>query len=291
MVRRKAFIFFTLALPLLALLAMGVYQVITGIDQPPPAEEEVAIGYVDEIGMFSQYTRQAEVTLVPFATQNEAIAALLEGDIKEYFIISSDYVATGVVYRFTLERELEAPNETQWVMKNFLVSNLLHGKTGPEVAQRVRTPMALVSTRLTETGEVATEQGGYESFIIPYLFSILLVASIFFSSSYLLQGLGEEKENRIMEILLSSVSARQLLAGKVIGLGAAGLIQILVFCLLRSWYGWLQRPSEGLLVPWRYRLTSWFWVPSISFSVICCSPYLWRAWVLSALRRERGSNW
>ena len=55
--------------------------------------------------------------------------------------------------------------------------------------------------------------------------------AIFSSSSYLLQGLGEEKENRIMEILLSSVSTRQLLTGKVLGLGAAGLVQIVVWLL------------------------------------------------------------
>jgi ABC-2 type transport system permease protein len=55
------------------------------------------------------------------------------------------------------------------------------------------------------------------------------VLSITFSSSYLLQGLGEEKENRLIEVLLSSVSTRQLLTGKVLGLGAAGLIQVLVW--------------------------------------------------------------
>jgi len=45
----------------------------------------------------------------------------------------------------------------------------------------------------------------------------------------MLQGLGEEKENRLMEILLSSVSARQLLTGKVLGLSAAGLVQVAVW--------------------------------------------------------------
>jgi ABC-2 type transport system permease protein len=50
-----------------------------------------------------------------------------------------------------------------------------------------------------------------------------------FSSTYMLQGLGEEKENRIMEVLLSSVSPRQLLTGKVLGLSAAGLVQVAVW--------------------------------------------------------------
>ncbi|GAH57167.1 unnamed protein product, partial [marine sediment metagenome] len=63
------------------------------------------------------------------------------------------------------------------------------------------------------------------------LFGFLLIMAIFSSSGYLLQGLGEEKENRIMEILLSSVSPRQLLTGKVLGLGAAGLVQVVIWLL------------------------------------------------------------
>ena len=61
------------------------------------------------------------------------------------------------------------------------------------------------------------------------MFSILLALSIIFSSTYMLQGLGEEKENRLIEILLSSVSTRQLITGKVLGIGAAGLVQVVVW--------------------------------------------------------------
>jgi ABC-2 type transport system permease protein len=45
----------------------------------------------------------------------------------------------------------------------------------------------------------------------------------------MLSGLVDEKENRLIEVLLSSVSTRQLLTGKVLGLGAAGLIQVAVW--------------------------------------------------------------
>jgi ABC-2 type transport system permease protein len=89
----------------------------------------------------------------------------------------------------------------------------------------------MISTLLSNTGEVDPNQGGFAGFIIPYIFSMLLLMSIFFSSGYLLQGLGDEKENRVMEILLSSISPRQLLAGKVLGLGAAGLAQVVVWLL------------------------------------------------------------
>ena len=228
-IKRKGFIIMTLAFPMLALIAIGIGSLIQGMEKPPAPGEEVAIGYVDKVGGFTDYTSQTRVTLVPYLTQEEATSALLAEDISEYFIISPDYMSTGVVTRYTLERELEPPDETRWAMKSFILSNLLVGQTSPEVTELAKAPLGLLTIRLDETGQVATDQGGFGAFIVPFLFSILLIMAVFSSSGYLLQGLSEEKENRIIEILLSSVSARQLLTGKVLGLGAAGLIQIIIW--------------------------------------------------------------
>ncbi len=227
MVTRKLFIILTLAFPLLGLLAIGLSQVFSNISRP--ATEEKAFGYIDEAGGFGSFTEQEGVSLIPFDTQDSATQALIRGEITEYFVIPEDYLTTGVVFRYTLARELEIPDRTQRVINDFLVSNLLKEKITPQIINRVKAPMQLVTTRLTPTGEIATEQGGPEAFVVPYFFSLLLMLSIFFSAGYLLEGLSEEKENRIMEILLSSVSPTQLLAGKVLGLGASGLIQILVW--------------------------------------------------------------
>lgn len=230
MVTRKAFIIVTLAFPLLALLVIGISQVVTNIGRPA-AVEEVSFGYIDEAGGFSGFTEQEGISLIPFETQDSATQALTKGDITEYFIIPADYVTNGVIYRYTIAREMEISSRTYRVMNNFLVNNLLRDKITPQVISRVLMPMQLVSTRLALTGEVATEQGGPEAFVIPFFFSFLLMISIFFSAGYLLEGLGEEKENRVMEILLSSVSPTQLLTGKVLGLGAGGLIQIFVWLI------------------------------------------------------------
>ena len=231
-VKRKGFIIMTLAFPMIGLTAMGIFQLVQGMDTPPAPDEEVTIGYVDEVGIFKSYTGQlGGITLTAYETQEEATSTLLAEDISEYFIILPDYVSTGVVTRYTLEKELEPPDETRAAIRDFLLSNLLEGQTSPDIVERVKAPMWLSSVRLDETGELATDQGGFGGFIVPLLFGFLLIIAIFSSSGYLLQGLGEEKENRIMEILLSSVSARQLLTGKVLGLGAAGLAQIVIWLL------------------------------------------------------------
>lgn len=67
---------------------------------------------------------------------------------------------------------------------------------------------------------------------IPMLFAIAMMMAVFFSSDRLLRGLMEEKQNRVIEILLSSVSADQLMAGKVLGLGLVGLVQLFIWILL-----------------------------------------------------------
>ena len=232
MVKTKGFFILTLAFPVVALLAIGVYQIVQGATREPV--ESINIGYIDEIGGFDDYTSQpGDITFFGYATQEEATGALLADDINEYIIINSDYVSTGTIVRYTLKKELEPAEKTRSAIKSFLLSNLLKGQTSAEIAERVKYPMWLNNIRLEKTGDVASDQGGFTAFIIPFVFSVLLLMAIFSSSGTLLQGLGEEKENRVMEILLSSVSTRQLLTGKVLGLGATGLAQI-VFWLLSA---------------------------------------------------------
>jgi ABC-2 type transport system permease protein len=227
--RRRGFIVMTVIVPLIALLLIAVFQLVSGIARP--TVEPTTIGYVDELGGFQQYTSQGNITLVRFDIPDDATDALIKGDISEYFVIPTDYISTGVINRYTLEKQLAASPAITAAINNFLLSNLLAGKVPAATIARIEAPLNLVTTRLTETGAVAPEQGGYGNLIIPFVFGILLALSIIFSSTYLLQGLGEEKENRLIEVLLSSVSARQLLTGKVLGIGAAGLVQVGVWVI------------------------------------------------------------
>jgi ABC-2 type transport system permease protein len=228
-IKRRSFIILTLAFPLIGLLGISGYQLIQGTDRPPTPEEALNVGYIDQVGIFNDYTEQHLVNLIPFDTTDEATKALLADELDEYIVISSDYIDTGSVKRYTTEREIEPPGEIWPAIRNFLLGNLLDEQLTEEELTRAQHPLNLSSVTLDETGQVSEEQGGIGVFIVPYIFGLLLIMAIFTSSGFLLQGLGEEKENRIMEILLSSVSARQLITGKVLGLGAAGLLQILVW--------------------------------------------------------------
>jgi len=282
MIKRKGFIILTLIVPVLALIGIGIFQLVS--TDEPPLVDTVIVGYVDETGGFDEFTTQGYIELVHFGTADDATAALINSDVSEYFIIPSDYLSTGVINRYTLERQLETPPAIATGIKNFLTSNMLTNKVPPETIYRIEYPLALVTTRLTETGEVATEQGGYGNVIIPAIFSLLLALSLQASSIYLVQGLGDEKENRLIEVLLSSVSPRQLLTGKILGLGTAGLVQVVIWLAslplllnlasstIGGFFGTIQLPANFVVLGVIYFILGYLLFASLSAGVGAISP-------------------
>ena len=226
--KNRSFLILTLSLPLLAILGVGIYQ---GVQHwyHPGAPQEVKLGYTDHTGMFGNFTSEPGVQFVLYTDEETAKGALLAKDVKEYFVIPADYLSSGVITRYTMSREVIPSTKTTGQITDFLLSNLLAGEVSPQVLDRVKTPVLLASVRLNETGAIAPNQDVVSSYVVPIVFAMLFIIAIIFSSARLFQSVTEEKENRVIEILLSSVSSGQLLVGKVLGLGAAGLVQAAVW--------------------------------------------------------------
>jgi len=227
--KRTGFIVLTLFVPLVALLAIGVIHVTSGIVKPPAGETK--IGYVDETGTFSQFTKQGNILFVSYDSTPAATQALINKDITEYCVFPADFLSTGTINLYSMQTQLAPAAADEAAIQSFITNNLLNGKVPDTTIQRVENPVNVVSITLTSTGTVAPQQNGITNLIVPGIFSLLLALSLVFSSTYLIQSLSQEKENRLMEILLSSVSSRQLLTGKVLGLGAAGLVQVVVWVI------------------------------------------------------------
>ena len=68
--------------------------------------------------------------------------------------------------------------------------------------------------------------GGQLAFIVPYATMFILFFALTMSSGFMLQSVTKEKENRVAEVLLLSLRSRELMLGKVIGLGAIALFQM-----------------------------------------------------------------
>ena len=134
-IKRKGFIILTLVIPVLALLGIGVFQLISGIARPPT--EVTTIGYIDEAGGFDQFTTQGNIVIVRFDTQEAATDSLINKDIDEYFVIPPDYISTGIISRFTIGKELMPAAATRNAIENFLSNNLLAGKVPSPVLSRI----------------------------------------------------------------------------------------------------------------------------------------------------------
>ena len=230
-VRRRSFQISTAAFPLVIITIILVVTILSTINAGAD-EESTLLGYVDRWGKLPTES-PAGSRMVPNSSEEAARSALLDEDIEAYFVIPADYVETGLVQEYsTSESSIFNANAESAVLKILLVQALVEGHVPESVADRLQSPLRIERARLTAEGDAALkERDTFSRFLVPYIFGLMLLMSIFMTSGLLVQAIAEEKQSRTVEILLSSVSAFTLITGKVLGLGAAGLLQIIIWLL------------------------------------------------------------
>ncbi len=240
--RRPAFIIMTVLIPLIGLAGLLIAAFFGGqtasFFERQFSPESQRIGVVDWTGLFSPLLPEYEGRYRLYPTEEQGLAALRADEVTALLIILSDYLAEGRVRVVSKGGGFTgAAIEDSRRVRAFFVEHLLRGRVTPDLANRAAYPLNVDLVTMTRSGETSGGEGPLSivgTFVIPYVLAILLVITIFVSSGYLLQSVAEEKETRVIEIVLSSITARELLAGKVIGLGALGLTQILIW-LMSMW--------------------------------------------------------
>jgi len=234
-VRRVGFIVMTLLVPLMGAVGLFVAAFFGGEAASFFAStfvpEEGNIGIVDGLGAFTPLLPKYEEQFTLYPDQTEGRAAVRDKVIASLLVIGDDYLETGKVTIITREGGFSAAVlEDSETMQAFFVDHLLQDEVDPQVRARVADPIEPVLVSLEAEAE---PEGGPLAIIlnmmVSYFLGILLIMTIFVTSGYLLQGVTKEKTSRVMEIILSSVTAQELLAGKVLGLGALGLTQIVIW--------------------------------------------------------------
>ena len=110
----------------------------------------------------------------------------------------------------------------------------------------------------TATLHPADEGAGDAEVLVAYVASLLLLTSLAIYGQWVVSGVVEEKNNRVVELIMSTVQPRDLLAGKVIGIGLLGLVQLALVAGLTAallFAGAFDAPaglggSVALVVPW-----------------------------------------
>ncbi|VAW38667.1 hypothetical protein MNBD_CHLOROFLEXI01-890, partial [hydrothermal vent metagenome] len=235
--KRRSAQFAIFGLPILSLLIlMGINQFARsqGSDDSSAlssfisdSADDLPAGLVDETDQIIQFSPPTDSLFIQYATLDAAQTAYEAEEISGYYQIPADYLATGEISYFADKLPLGSPNE------HFLFTLLAENYLDDSV------PTTLVINPLQQYEEVdlsATEaqagQGVGAAFGLFMGIAILFYLTVMGAAGYLLQSLGKEKENRVMEILLSSVRPIQLLVGKVLGLGGIGLLQMAVWTAL-----------------------------------------------------------
>ena len=100
----------------------------------------------------------------------------------------------------------------------------------PEVVAQSRVSVNLLTFSIDEEGEKASATP--VKMIVGYMAGFMIYFFIFFYTAQVMRGVIEEKTNRIVEVIISSVKPFQLMLGKVLGIGSVGLLQFLIWVVL-----------------------------------------------------------
>ena len=228
-VRKKRFI---LAISVLAFVCLivgrvGFMAVIFQYDDTP-------IGYIDRIGLTDnsiEYQGEAPlgfmkpIEFIRYKNESEAASALEENQVQAYYVLDNNFIETREIRVFASEAPDSSVNGEFFT---FIKLNVLN-ELPKELSNRLMEGASFEI--ITTAAEKSTSENDILVFILPFLAGFLFIMAVNISAGYLLQSVVEEKENRTMEIMVTSLSPTQLMTAKVIGNLSVGLTQLVVWII------------------------------------------------------------
>lgn len=213
----------TLMIPLLILLSAGISYFATN----SAMKEELQIAVIDETREFFPYLEASlidsshKVTLYEPAQREQLSQQVEDGQLNGYIIFTKGNVESGMIDYYVRDIKEANTDAIDGAVKSAVTLYRME-KIGLSAEEITLATSPVVLNSRSVTGE----EFSIAEAIAPFFFAIVLVVAVMVSGQVLMYGVIKEKRNRIIEILLSSVSALDLLVGKIIGFGLLGLVQI-----------------------------------------------------------------
>lgn len=230
---RKSFLFVTFGLPLIGFI---IFQGVAVLNRSNPSALDNLVGnssqiesdgYVDPSGIIHIPSDENENNfLIAFEDEPSASRALESGEIDGYYIIPADIEESNQLIYIRPEFNPLAMDGKSKLIEFAVLVGLLGGDV--ELAMRAQRPMDLEVITLAPP-EQHRDDENMMSYWIPYATTMIFYIVILGSSSLLLNSIANEKQNQVLEVLMVSISPRELLTGKIIGLGLAGLSQAAIW--------------------------------------------------------------
>lgn len=228
LVKKKSFLLAALGIPLLMVVVAGItVLVMLGKRDPRP------LGYVDLADVLNpealpalQEDQRRFVEMHPYTNEAAAQSDLEGGVIQAYYVVPEDYLKSrALLLTYGKEEPAEGVRDD---FADYLEASLI-SRYDDKVQTRLYGGMNLTVRSADERRVVNGEN--VLNFILPFVMTFALFTAIASAGGYLLQAVTEEKENRTMEVLATSLSPVKLMTGKSLGLMAVSLTQILAWTL------------------------------------------------------------
>lgn len=188
-------------------------------------------GYVDLSGLLDGAFDDADSQqLISYADEGQARADLTSEKINAFYVIPADYLETMQITVYTLKYEALIDHSQYRRINGVLTSRLLEGQIEEAEIAIVFDPLAgLQEISLAPASEMDRDPDNYMTMLLPYGVMSFFTLSVLGTATLLLSSLSKEKENRILEILMNSATAHQILLGKISAVGLTGLAQVLIY--------------------------------------------------------------
>ena len=247
-VRKKSFIVMTILTPFLFAALMVVPMIIATMEDK--SEREIAV--IDDAGIFKNKITETEYLKFTF----------LEGvkvtDLQSTFKDSNYYAVLyigpmvanspdGVLLYSDKQPSMDITSHISTAIKNEVEAQKLMTydiENLDEILKNIKTSIKVRTIKWTKDGE-AKESSSELAFGVAYILSFLVYMLIFLFGTQVMRGVIEEKSSRIVEVIISSIKPFQLMMGKILGIAAVSLFQILVWVVLT--FGLVTAASSILL--------------------------------------------
>jgi ABC-2 type transport system permease protein len=222
--RSRGFLFSVAFTTIVIVASFVVPAIIFGEEEGP----EVGL-VVAPAGLASAIEEQGtaagvELTVVELADEAAAAAALEAGEVDVLVDVPSDLSAPGSM-RFQEEVDPLIGQVVAASVAELRTGTLLSGTgVAPETLEAAQQPPEVV---IADPPDPDTDS----RLIVANIGAILILVGVFGFGFTVLTGVVEEKQSRVVEIVLATVQARGLLMGKVLGIGVLGLVQLAVFVI------------------------------------------------------------
>jgi len=237
-VKKKSFIILTLLVPLL-FVGMFALIILLSINND---KQERTIAVFDESALFLGELEQDEYTKFHFIPQEEY--SELKSDLKNSEFYALLYIPENIYSAGTAQLisakqvPIELTEKIQRRLSQFIEKDKRQkviDETGlPDLDERLaatQTSVKLNTLKISETGE-ATQSSSEVAFIASYAMGFIIYFFVFMYGAMVMRSVMEEKKNRIVEVIISSVKPFQLMAGKIIGTALVGLTQVAIWVVV-----------------------------------------------------------